>query len=159
MEQKFNYLEWLDYYRDEIGKIKDYSPLLATSCICSGIEYIGWLLSEDPFGTEGKSRDYFNNAIKKMESLKKYEPMNLYSVIRCGLAHCISTKDGVVLSSERETATGCILTINVNVLFEDFCAAVESIKDDYKNPVAQDYYVSIIDETSTGTTMTFINNQ
>ena len=159
MERKFNYLEWLDYYRNEIEKIKEHSPFLATSCICSGIEYIGWLLSEDSFDTRNKSREYFDNAIKTMESLKKYEAMNLYERIRCGLAHCISTKDGVVLSSERETATGCILTINVNVLFEDFCAAVESIKKECKNPVAKEYYVFIIDETSTGTTTTFINNQ
>lgn len=157
MEKEFTCIEWIKYYKEEVEKIVDYSPFLSILCISAGIEYMGKLLSvaplDDGTGCSGK----FENALSSFESLRKYEGKDLYNLIRCGLAHRISVKEGIVLSTTSQNQLdNSPLTINVKSFFDDFVKAVEEAqsKTDWSNPDAQKPYMTINNDSETGSTLT-----
>ena len=99
-----------------------------------------------------KQKDFF-------ESLKKYSGKNFYNLIRCGLAHRASVKEGVVLSKEKESKLDeTPVILNINEFYNDFVIAVEEAqsKTDWPNPSATMDYVSVTDNSETGATKTII---
>lgn len=154
-EHDFSCVEWLDYYKNEIEKIKETSPLLSVLCIAAGIEFLGKLLSTDPLDA-GNCGGKFDEATKTFNSLNKYVDKKLYDLVRCGLAHRISVKDNIILSTDQPTNLDNIpIVLNVDSFFSDFVKAVEEAqsKQDWGNPNANTSYVTI-DENTTGSTYT-----
>lgn len=156
MEEKtYSCVEWLDYYKKEIEKIKESSPFLSVLCIAAGIEFLGKLLSTDSIDN-GNCREKFNNALREFDTLTEYADKNLYDLVRCGLAHRISVKEGIILSIEQSTNLNSLpIVLNVNSFFEAFAKAVEEAqaKTEWKFPDANTSYVTINNDT-TGSTFT-----
>ena len=157
METTFTCVEWLGYYKDEVQKIKDVSPFLSVLCIAAGIEYMGKLLRTDPLDRGDDSSGKFEQALKSFKSLNKYAGKGLYNLIRCGLAHRITVKENVILTRIDETQLDdSPIIINVNTLVMDFIEAVKDAqsKTDWENPNTHNPYVTINDESETGSTIT-----
>ena len=60
-EKQHTGLEWLKVYNEELGKIKDVSPLLLVLCVSAGIEFIGKLLSTDDIDNGNKCNIKFED--------------------------------------------------------------------------------------------------
>lgn len=157
----FTGIKWLNSYKEEIRKIKDHSPLLSVLCISAGIEFLGKLLCDEPLDSKTKCEEKFNKALSTFASLNKYDDKDLYHLIRCGLAHRISVKEGIILdpSHESQLEDSVPIRINPNRFFEDFEKAVEEAqeKKDWPNSAATDEYVTVTTNAETGTTVTIIN--
>ena len=157
MEENKTYscVEWLNYYKTEIEKIKASSPFLTVLCISAGIEFLGKLLYNDSLDS-GNCNTKFNEALKNFESLNKYEDKKIYDLVRCGLAHRISVKEGVVVSTDKPSDLDNIpIVLNVNEFWEDFSKAVDEAqsKSDWKHSNANTDYVTV-DNNATGSTFT-----
>ena len=158
-ETTFTCIQWLQKYKEELEKIKDSSPFLLMLGISAGIEFMGKLLYIDPLDDGNNCGDKFEKALSEFDSLKKYSGKNLYSLIRCGLAHKISVKEGIVLSKESKSKLNEIpIVINTNVFFDDFVIAVDDAQEKKKwaNKAATQNYVIVKNETDTGVTATFL---
>lgn len=158
-ETKFNCVEWLQNYKEDIRKIKDISPFLTVLGVSVGIEFIGKLLSAEDLDSGGSCNIKFEKALSEFESLKKYAEKDFYSLIRCGLAHRVSPKKNIILSSKSDSDLSAEpIILNSNSFFEDFSSAVEEAqsKTDWENPEANIEYVTIREDTDTGMTQTFV---
>ena len=95
---------------NEIGELTDSHPYISFILMGIGIEFIGKCVdtSLTDWNVSGRSKQDFENAIKAIPSLKKYEPYlashQMYSSFRCGLAHAVSPKLQITLSSKQEMA-------------------------------------------------------
>jgi hypothetical protein len=96
---------------DDIGKLIKDHPYISFILMGIGIEYLGKCINTEKkdwnFSKPG-SRKTFENAIKSIPSLKKYETYlkshDMYSSFRCGLAHALTPKNQITLSSKQEMA-------------------------------------------------------
>lgn len=159
METTFTCLEWLNYYKEEIRKIKNISPFLSVLCISVGIEFLGKLLNNAPLDSKSDCGRKFEYALSTFSSLNKYAGKKLYNLLRSGLAHRISVKENIIISSiEENQLNHNPVTINTNTLFEDFVEAVEAAlsKTDWDNSDVLNSYICINDG-STGSTITMLN--
>lgn len=153
-------LQWLKAYKDDIAKIKDSSPFLMVLCISAGIEFLGKLLSKAPIDNGDKCSEKFEAAMCKFESLKKYSNKNFYNLIRCGLAHRVSVKEGIILTrGEKTKLDNDPIMLNVYEFFNDFEIAVNEaqIITEWANSIATTNYVSINETSETGSTITMLN--
>lgn len=159
-EKRRSGLQWLKEYNEELKKIKDTSPLLLVLCVCTGIEFIGKLLSEDDIDDHRNCKVKFEKALSEFPSLKKYKERNLYDLVRCGLVHRIVVKKGIIISpsngTDMESATK---RLNVYDFYVDFSRAVEDAqnKTDWPNQSATSEYIAVNNMSETGTTETLIN--
>ena len=113
---------------DEIGSLIDPHPYISFILMGIGIEFLGkctdTTLTE--WNVSGRSKRDFENAITTIPSLQKYHPYlsthDMYSSFRCGLAHAVSPKHKITLSSKQEM--GHLLEHNgrLNLKVEDFYA-------------------------------------
>ena len=159
MANNFTCVQWLNEYRKEVEKIKDHSPYLMVLCIAACIEFLGKLLRNESLDSGNNCGQKFEDALSYFESLKKYSGKNFYNLIRCGLAHRASVKEGVVLSKEKESKLDeTPVILNINEFYNDFVIAVEEAqsKTDWPNPSATMDYVSVTDNSETGATKTII---
>jgi hypothetical protein len=104
-----------------------------------GIEYLGKCIdTKTVWNKEGGSRVSFENAVKNLKSLKKYEPFlsgkgkfDLYRSLRCGMAHSSAPSYEITFSSQNETAhlveANGRLNLKCEDFFADFKAACEEI--------------------------------
>ena len=158
-EKQHTGLKWLKVYNEELGKIKDVSPLLLVLCVSAGIEFIGKLLSTDDIDNGNKCNIKFEDALGKFASLKKYESKDFYHLVRCGLAHRIGVKEGIILSPSQESdLESKPIRLNTNQFYKDFSQAVEDAQTSslIVNPIATLPYISVNEFSETGSTITIL---
>jgi hypothetical protein len=158
-EETFNCIQWLQYYKGEIERIKDASPFLTILGISAGIEFLGKLLSTDSLNDGSNCGHKFEDALSTFTSLRRYSGKNLYHLVRCGLAHRISVQEGIVLSSERNSDLDAHpIVINTNEFYNDFVEAINEAqrKNDWANPFAMQNYVTLLNRTDTGMTANYL---
>lgn len=125
---------------DQLDKVTEISAWLAFTLIGNGIEFLGKCIDLTAPGWDkpGMSRKNFNDAIRQLRGLKKYEYLikrqdgfDLYEQFRCGLTHELGPKGGVTLSSKDEaknlTEFKGAINFHINDLFVDFKTACEEV--------------------------------
>jgi len=159
MASNFTCVQWLNEYQKEVEKIKDHSPFLMVLCIAACIEFLGKLLNNETLDSGNNCGKKFEDALTHFESLKKYSGKNFYNLIRCGLAHRASVKEGVILSIEKESKLDeTPIIINTKEFYNDFVKAVEEAqsKTDWPNHSATMNYVSVTENSDTGSSKTIL---
>jgi hypothetical protein len=129
---------------NEIGELVDSHPYISFILMGIGIEFMGKCIDSSltDWNVSGRSKFDFENAIKTIPSLQKYEPYltshQMYSSFRCGLAHAVSPKVQITLSSKQEM--GHLLQNNgrLNLKVEDF---YQDFKDACNYVMTQPYPV------------------
>lgn len=129
---------------NEIGELVDSHPYISFILMGIGIEFRGKCIDSSltDWNVSGRSKFDFENAIKTIPSLQKYEPYltshQMYSSFRCGLAHAVSPKVQITLSSKQEM--GHLLQNNgrLNLKVEDF---YQDFKDACNYVMTQTYPV------------------
>lgn len=112
----------------QIGQIKKEYPYLAFLLISTGIEFLGKCINSANFQDPGHSSNDFKNALGCFDSLKKYNSIDLYSTIRCGLCHSMQPKPGIKLSDSMPQSLdkqGSI--INIDNYYSDFKSACNDL--------------------------------
>ena len=122
---------------DELGSMISGHPYISFIVMGIGIEFLGKCLATEhsDWNEAGHSKRDFENAIESIPSLKRYSSFlvsyNLYSSFRCGLAHAISPKQSITLSSKEElthlTERDSKLNLKVEDFFIDFKDACEYV--------------------------------
>jgi len=125
---------------DELGSMIEKHPYISFIVMGIGIEFLGKCIdrSLNDWNVSGRSSSDFKNAIKTITSLNKYEPYltthDLYGSFRCGLAHAVSPKASITLSSKNEQGhlieTNGRLNLKVEDFYNDFKVACEYVKND-----------------------------
>lgn len=111
---------------DEIQSMLIMHPYISFIIMGIGIEFLGKCIDTNlsDWNVTGRSKKDFQNAIKTIPSLKRYEtylvPYDLYGSFRCGLAHAVSPKFMITLSSKNEQAHLVINNGRLNLKVEDF---------------------------------------
>ena len=111
---------------NEIGELSDSHPYISFILMGIGIEFMGKCIDTSlaEWNVSGRSKRDFENAIKIIPSLKKYETFllthQMYSSFRCGLAHAVSPKAQITLSSKQEMAHLVESNGRLNLKVEDF---------------------------------------
>lgn len=91
------------------------------------IEVLGKCLSSKDWQQGGDSTTDFTNALKEYPSLQKYQSVSdSYSILRCGMAHALLLKPGVVLVPDENDLFNGI--IGCKDLYQDICQAWEDLK-------------------------------
>jgi len=127
---------------NEIGELTDSHPYISFILMGIGIEFMGKCVdtSLTDWNVSGRSNQDFENAIKAIPSLKKYEPYlsshQMYSSFRCGLAHAVSPKLQITLSSKQEMAHLVERNGRLNLKVEDF---YNDFKDACNYVISQNY--------------------
>jgi hypothetical protein len=125
---------------DELEHVCKTSPWLSFGNIGNGIEFLGKCLDSGAtdWDKTGVSKQNFNDAIRALASLKKYEPyldradgFKLYTEFRCGLTHAMAPKGRISLSSKDEaknlTEFYGAVNFHIDELYADFRAACEEV--------------------------------
>lgn len=125
---------------DEIESMLDEHPYISFIVMGIGIEFLGKCIDRQltDWNTPGRSKRDFKNAIKTIHSLQKYTQSlttyDLYGSFRCGLAHTISPKFKITLSSKNELAHmvehNGSLNLKVEDFYKDFKEACEFVIND-----------------------------
>ena len=127
---------------NEIGELTDSHSYISFILMGIGIEFIGKCIDKSltDWNVSGRSKQDFENAIKAIPSLKKYEPYlvshQMYSSFRCGLAHAVSPKLQITLSSKQEMAHLVESNGRLNLKVEDF---YNDFKDACNYIISQNY--------------------
>ena len=156
-EKTFNCVQWLEQYANEVKKIKDVSPFLTVLAISAGIEFLGKLLDDDDLDDSNDCGKKFEDALKAFSSLQKYQNKNLYKLVRCGLAHRTSVKEGIVLDPINDSNLDTRpIVLNPVEFYTDFKSAVDDAqkRTSWPNAAVTQDYVSVISDNVTGSTKT-----
>jgi hypothetical protein len=101
-----------------------------------GIEFLGKCLSPNDDWQEGKPGTTFKKAVNTLDALKEYRRLlteyDLYSSLRCGLAHAALPKYQITLSSTHAEAphlleTNDSINLHCESFFKDFKKACEEV--------------------------------
>lgn len=113
---------------DEVGGMIDNHPYISFIMMGIGIEFLGKCSDSglNDWNVSGRSRLDFENAIKKIPSLQKYQTYlttyDMYGSFRCGLAHAVAPKFKITLSSKEELGHLIEVSGRLNLKVEDFYA-------------------------------------
>jgi hypothetical protein len=121
---------------DELGVMIDDHPYISFIMMGIGIEFLGKCINSGLRDwSSGASGKVFGNAVKSIPSLQRYQQYltshDLYGSFRCGLAHAVSPKYKITLSSKQERAhlvdDGGRLNLKVEDFYADFKLACEHV--------------------------------
>jgi len=122
---------------DELGQLIPTHPYISFVMMGIGIEFLGKCLdsAHSDWNEPNRSAVNFKDAILKIPSLQRYGTYlvshKLYSSFRCGLAHAVSPKLQVTLSSKNEMGHlvehGSRINLKAEDFYADFKAACEYI--------------------------------
>jgi len=111
---------------DELGTLIEKHPYISFIMMGIGIEFLGKCIegSLNDWNLSGRSGLDFKDAINTIPSLQKYAPYltthDLYGSFRCGLAHAVSPKYKITLSSKDEMGHLIEESGRINLKVEDF---------------------------------------
>jgi len=133
-----NFIETL--FVHQVGEIEPTQPYIAFMIMGIGIEFLGKCLNPGKFNEEGVSRLRFEEAINQIPALSKYiglvgknSKFDLYSSLRCGLAHVAAPKYPITLSSKNEMPhlevhdNGNRINLRCEDFYADFRQACEEV--------------------------------
>lgn len=122
---------------DELGQLIPTHPYISFVMMGIGIEFLGKCLdsAHSDWNVPGRSAANFKEAILTIPSLQRYRTYlhshKLYSSFRCGLAHAVSPKLQVTLSSKKEMGHlvqhGSSVNLKAEDFYADFRAACEHV--------------------------------
>ena len=146
-----------NYLIRDIGDIKEKYPYFAFLLMSVGFEFLGKCLYDEEWNHQNLS-GYFMDGFQLTGLAERYSDLDLYHNLRCGLAHSLLIKDGILLS-DKENDHQSDSTISCDEFYEHFKRACEKvingdveIKKDLDSPFLG---VSKINDSSvTGTTQT-----
>jgi cytoskeletal protein RodZ len=125
---------------DEVSKLINDHPYISFMVMGVGIEFLGKSIDKNltNWDTPNRSRKDFNDAIKNIPSLQKYQPFidthDIYSSLRCGLLHSAVPGHSITLSSKGEAPhllqDNGRLNLKVEEFYADFRAACELVIND-----------------------------
>jgi hypothetical protein len=133
-----------DVLIDEIATLIEPHPYISFILMGIGIEFLGKCidLTLNDWNVSSRSKRDFESAIKTIPSLKTYEPYlipyDMYSSFRCGLAHAVSPKFKITLSSKDEMEHLKEQDSRLNLKVEDF---YQDFKDACNYVISQTYPV------------------
>ena len=150
---------------DELGTMIQPHPYISFSIMAIGIEFLGKCLKtkQKDFDYSGIAKEDFNNSIKGLASLKKYESLDLYNELRNGMLHFLKPKTTLLFSSNviqnHLKNEQNVTTINCEDLYQDFKdACIEIINKTFDvNDKMNRVFISI-NNNYTGHTVTMTNN-
>lgn len=144
-----------EFLIDKIGKLKENEPYVAFLMMSIGIEFLGKCLNNSAvWDTDKMSGSDFNLAITTLTTLRKYQNMDLYDKLRCGLAHCMMVKKGLAIRDKGSNTSVCI---SCEEFYKDFKAACEEVMNMPKLPVKNlddTYFMEKIDGVVSTTGLT-----
>lgn len=111
---------------EELKIMMENHPYISFIVMGIGIEFLGKCIDSQltDWNMPNRSRFDFENAIKSIPKLQEYEcylaTHDLYSSFRCGLAHAVSPKFKITLSSKNELAHRVEHNGRLNLKVEDF---------------------------------------
>ncbi|MBC8146983.1 MAG: hypothetical protein H8E98_03225 [Bacteroidetes bacterium] len=117
---------------DEVDSMIEKHPYISFIIMGIGIEFLGKCIdtSLNDWNVPGRSKRDFEKAINDIPSLQKYSTylstFDLYGSFRCGLAHAVSPKYKITLSSKDEMGHLVQGTGRLNLKVEDFYADFKS---------------------------------
>lgn len=122
---------------DELGTMIKEHPYISFIIMGIGIEFLGKCIDTklNDWTESGRSRSDFENSIRSIPSLRKYETYlttyDLYGSFRCGLAHAIAPKIKITLSSNDQMGhlveTDGRLNLKAEDFYTDFKSACEHV--------------------------------
>ena len=122
---------------DELGTMIEEHPYISFIMMGIGIEFLEKCIDSTltDWNKSGRSGDDFDDAIKHIPSLQKYEhyltTYDLYGSFRCGLAHAIAPKIKITLSSKDQMGhlveAGGRLNLKAEDFYNDFKLACEHV--------------------------------
>jgi len=158
---------------NETGTLSKTHPYIAFMIMGIGIEFLGKCLNIASFDwhEEKVSRQRFEEAVNNLNALAKYRTLigknsqvDLYSSLRCGLAHAAAPKYEITLSSKNEMPNlmlhedGKRVNLRCEDFYADFKAACEEVIN--KNYASEDKmnqpFLSVPDYLNSASSETFI---
>lgn len=127
---------------NEFGELSITHPYISFILMGIGIEFLGKCIDPNlsDWNISGRSKKDFENAIKTVPSLKRYETYlssyDMYNSFRCGLAHAVSPKAQITLSSKQEMGHLVEHNGRLNFKVEDF---YKDFKEACDYVIAQSY--------------------
>lgn len=117
-----------EYLIDGIEEIKKEHPYHAFLLMAVGVEFLGKCKNTNDwnFYQNGQPEADFNDGLaefpKDLEGKNKYDSLNLYKNLRCGLAHSFLMKGDLTLSDKEGGGS-----ISCDVFYDDFVKACKKI--------------------------------
>jgi hypothetical protein len=125
----------------EVGILSQNQPYIAFMVMGIGIEFLGkCIAASTKWHEEGVSRQRFEEAISKVNAFAGYRhligkknPFDLYTCLRCGMAHAAVPKYSITLSSKNEMANlavhkeGKRINLKCEDFYTDFKTACEEV--------------------------------
>jgi hypothetical protein len=122
---------------DELGAMIELHPYMSFIIMGIGIEFLGKCIDINlkDWNVSGRSGPDFNNAIRSIPSLLKYDSYlishDLYGSFRCGLAHAVAPKYNITLSSKDQMGhlkeENGRVNLKVENFYNDFKLACEYV--------------------------------
>mgnify|MGYP004637204301 CR=1 FL=1 len=100
-------------------------PYFAFGAIANAIELLGNCMDSCDWNKTRLSKERFNNAIKTLPSLKKYQTADLYLNLRCGMAHMIAPTSSLRLADKEGEYNPQTKTLHIETFYADFNAACQ----------------------------------
>jgi hypothetical protein len=99
-----------------------------------GIEMLGATFDDYDWHEKNKSKERFNTALSKIDSLKKYQQKELYEHLRCGMAHVYVPNYEIGINTKSEGGKNLEMNngqtlIQIEEFFLDFKKASEEVID------------------------------
>ena len=117
----------------QLSNLMEQQPFFAFVILSIIIEVFGRCINPaSGIHVSGKSEEDFNYALEHLTSLRKYKdaPFNLYTSLRCNLAHALLAGSDIILTTEPSNLGK--KKIGVRDFFNDINAAWEEVKKDEK---------------------------
>ena len=147
-----------DYLIRDIGDIKEKYPYFDFLLMSVGFEFLGKCLVERDWHVDNYSKEDFCKGFETTGTEDKYNSLNLYRNLRCGLVHSLLIKDGILLSDKGNDHL-LDSTISCGEFYELFKKACEKVING-EVEVKKDLYSTFFivsktnDSSVTGTTQT-----
>jgi hypothetical protein len=128
------------YFITQVGQVVDSIPYMAFMVMGIGIEFLGKCVHSAKITDRTGSRDRFEEAINTIPAFSKYKPLigeknpfDLYSSLRCGLAHAAVPKYEITITSKKEhphmetDPSGKCMNLACEDFYADFRQACEEV--------------------------------
>lgn len=149
------------FFCEKVEKVIDDIPYLSFVVLSVILEFIAKCrLSNFETDTRGKTKNNYNDAINKIEALKKYRYLSdckcdLYTSLRCPMVHSCTPKDDIILSPDKNDLEN--KTIGAKELYGDLRLAWKEILDDKKDGLNKEIIIvtGVLSGLTTNTSMRY----
>lgn len=100
-------------------------PYFAFGTIAIGIEFLGNCMDSDGWNAKHLSKKRFDKAINTLPSLTKYKDANLYTDLRCGMAHMMAPNNSLLVANNEGAYSAQDRTLYIKTFYQDFKEACQ----------------------------------